>query len=913
MGTEAVYQLVHAVLLGRFTVKDAHRWEKIDSVVQHTGALASYSTQAHPKLFRQAWGKRDAGLKALAQLLENAAEAFKHLRLEFGKPLAEPKVVNQVKYFGPGSRCYYPVTFGTFLAFRGAAELTNRVLLMARGHLDYLVGALLRLSNSARYYSYVYADKALKAIAIREYISGMAETAARARRKNAYYVARAFHKARTLLQMRTLASELPGAYEAEAADYVTDGLAGVLHLADYERWLSPFTVLERLELAHLYKWMPSPDFDPTAALPIVAGYHANARQSGADPGASDQMRELYHRVRQERLYHTAVAAKRMTGEYPDCANEVNGRIVARNLDPDAVTPFLLYQDLGKDIVSQVKDKSTVAALADTELRGATPQNESNYLLWYMSTAGQVDTVVAKRQLASGAFPEENYARAAYKAESHKPDSRMFFMLPPITRTILGEFEGNLAKVAEHYPGSLMGKSSAQKSKILAEIMDVHTSPADVPPGIDHTVYVVTFDLSKFSPKSNYNVTRDYHDYWAKVYGRPDLAALSEIGTKGRIIHTQHNVKLSYQNSGADLEGMRGRMMTMFHADMLGAACRLAVERGIVIGRSVLAVFIDDGALKVAIAGSGSVARANVGDFLVIMKEVYASAGQDNHPSKTVVSKEGGEMLAEFYYRGLKVPVGLKAFQRVYPDFENMCSTLPEEADSIAAAVQGALKDGMHWIPAYHAYLEGVVKVISRWVPDHFSITPEARLGLKLLTPKSLGGFGACSIQSLVSTAAINATSEGLGMLNSLARQVPTTRQDIMRIVTMPVVIRDPLSILRDPLRVRTMATVMVENRLTMAVVKWLSTTNSIYSTVLGLFQDGDLIAHATEVAKAMLSGDNVNVPALVRAWKATPLSFVESIVGKVKRSNTIIKLLGHHMIANIRRKNREEVVAVLTH
>ena len=202
------------------------------------------------------------------------------------------------------------------------------------------------------------------------------------------------------------------------------------------------------------------------------------------------------------------------------------------------------------------------------------------------------------------------------------------------------------------------------------------------------------------------------------------------------------------------------------------------------------------------------------------------------------------------------------------------------------------------------YLEGILKVISRWVPRELNTMGAADMAIKLMTPKSLGGFGVASLQTLVSTAGVNATAEGLGMLNSIARQVPTTRASIRKVVTANVVIRDPLAILRDPLRVRTSAAVMVENGLTMAVVQWLEESGSEYSSILGLFRSENLIQHATSVAEALLANEIVNVPALERAWKATPLAFVESVVGKIKRSATIRKLLGNKRVANIRKRNR---------
>lgn len=912
VGTAAIYELVSVVLKDRFDVRPAHAWGTVDEILDNVGTLASYTTQANPVKFKAQWGRRDENLKRTARRLEDACEAFKFMRYSFGKMGETPIPIDQAKFFGSGRRVYYGHSFGAVVMMKGASEYVNKVLVFTRGHLDFLIGALSRLSNTFSMYSFKYHDSDGMATVVDSFLRWQVETAAKAHGPNAYKAARAMHKARTLQQMVELKSEVAGALESELADYVSDGLDQIVNLETYNEFMGKFSLLDRLELAHAYKWMPAPDYDVTSAFAQVKDWHHNTRASGADPTADPQAKDLWERIKAERLYHTLLSHKRATGSWPAGTPLVKDKVNVSALRGLTLPPFKLYFDLGKDIVSQIKDKATVPALAENMWTGKSREGDRSYLLWYLANSGTVDTVEAKLDFANGMHREDNYAVAAYKAESHKPGSRLFFMLPPILRTILGEFEANLSKVAEHYPGSLMGKGTSAKSKILNDIMDLYTDPKHIPVDADYEVFVVTFDLSKFSPKSNYNVTADYHKFWASVYGRPELAAMVDIGCKSTIMHVQDGVKMRYKNPGADLEGFRGRMMTMFHADLLGASVRLARERGVSVGQALLGIFIDDGSLKVALAKENGVITESASVFLAIMREVYAAGGQDNNPSKTLISKVGGEMLADLYAHGLKVPAGLKATQRIYPSYDNAAATLPEEFDSLAAASQGAVKDGGDWMTTYAMYAESLVKAISRWVPREFRQASPVALSLKLITPKSLGGFGMVSMQSLMTTAGVNATSEGLGMLNSVARQIPMLAKDVRRIVTKPVVIRDALSILRDPLRIRTTGVVMVENRLTMSIVGWLEKNAGVYAKFMAAYRDQDLIAHARAVAEALLSTHAVNAPALNRAWKTTPLAYVESVVGKFKRSSTIVELLGHRALNSIRKKNKDEVRAVVT-
>jgi hypothetical protein len=447
--------------------------------------------------------------------------------------------------------------------------------------------------------------------------------------------------------------------------------------------------------------------------------------------------------------------------------------------------------------------------------------------------------------------------------------------------------------------------------MVRSAMDVYTDP----PGLDapgaYTVLVVTFDLSKFSPKSNYNVTADSHRFWSEVYGAPEIARLVDYGPKSRIMHTTCGLKMSYVNPGADLEGFRGRMMTLFHADMLSCAARLAKERGHLISKGVLCVFIDDGVIKIAVPGEGTEAQTHAQEFLKCMQEVYAANGQENNPTKTCLSEHGGEILSDFYLDGIQQREGIKAAMRLAPDYENPATALTEDLDALFAASQGCVKDGGSWVPAYRRYVESALKALERWTRRRFQLTSVTSLALGLITPKSFGGFGIQSMQGLVSTSVVNQTEEGFGMLNRAARMWKELRPKINRIVSRPVVIRPPLSFLRDPTRARAATAVMIENRLTMRVGAWLEMQGGEYKGFLGAHRDTELIAHATAVAEAMLSKRSVSVPVLERVWKSTPLAYVESVIGKFKRAGTIIGLLGFKVVGEIRRKNSGDVVAVL--
>lgn len=904
-GTPGVYRLFSWVAKARFRASPQLDYDKIDQVLHTFGQYLTPSTQVTPAKFLEAYVHTDADSLAKARVWEAISESFKRLRLAFNRD--DYVEINQKHYFGEGRRDATLVRAGRLLFIRGTQELTNTCLILTRAHLDQVIGCSQRIANIFEYLSRSYRgqdlDNALS------YVQFTIETAGKASLPNSYKVSRAFHKARGIMQMEILRSVLPESIASEIDDYRADNLDGILRLSVYQNLLRQFKLTKRVEMLHVYKWMPSPDFDATRVFGVVRAWHHACRPSGADPGASDKMKSLWKRVQAERSFHLAHVFHRMTSQWPAALpHRLSGPTVseASSWDYNGLLP---YYQLGKDIASQVKDKQTVAASKDEELNGRPGKTETSYLLWYMENRDKVNTEDWLK-----AFPghgEDNFARVAYKPESHKPDSRLFFMAPPKTRTLLGELEGNLSNIARFYPGCLMGKSASEKQKILLDIMDPYSKIQGVDQAEDFTVFVIQFDLSKFSPKSNFNVTADYNDFWAEVFGMPDLKKLKEVGCHGKLIHTTCGLKMEYDNQGADLEGFRGRLMTMFHADMLGAACRYAREQGYIMGRSRLGVFVDDGVVKVAAKGLGKTAVENVRAFLNTMKDVYASAGQDAHPSKTCVSEVGGEMLAEFYCHSTRLPSGIKAAMRMYPDYESNCTTIPEEFDALFATSQGAVKDGADWASVHAMYVAAALKCINRWARNEFSTQNVSKLALKLMTPKSYGGFGIQPLQGLVTTAVTNMTAEGLAMLNRAARAIPGARQEIIRIVTMPVIRREPLSILRDPCRIRADTPVLMENRLIMACVDWLEMQAGAIGEYMLEYSGESLREHATKVAEALLAAEQISLPVLERAWKSTPLCQVEQLISKFKRSSTVIKMIGREGVSRIRSGNRADLRRVL--
>lgn len=907
VGTSAMHQLIHAVHNNRFTAEKKTNSTEVKNLVAAAVRFATPATQCTPKIFMELGGYHDEKYSNLAAKWYDMANCMKFLKYGLNPKDNTVKDIDQYRIFGTGNRAYYGITVGNLIILRGASEYVNRGLIITSVHASLLAEVCNRISNL---YAYISTDplyRSDKALVVTRMIDHIITTAFNCNNESARWVARAYHKAKAINQMRILANEQTGAEIDLLEDYTNDNLHKILDLTEYNRMITACPLKSKLDVMNVYKILPPSDIDSFTTFRELKGWHMNTRPSGADDGASKVMRDNWDRITYERKVNFINAYKARFGDWPLTLEFKGNKPSPDEIKAWDVNNTLLYESYGKDITAQVKDKAIVPPLMSTLVNGQTRGEDRSFLLWYMAGADNINTDSIAADYKT--LDEQNYVLVADKFEAHKPNGRLFSVATPKRRIMLGELEGNLSLMAKHYPGSLQGKSSLDKAKHMHSIMDIYDYTEEAALDIVTTMYLVTFDLSKFSPKSNGNVTKDYHQFWAKAYNMPHITSMYEIGCESEILMNRCGYVDSYRNRGADIEGFRGRMMTMFHCDMLAAAIRLARERGYVAGKGKLACFIDDGIVKVHVVGINAVARANANGFLNCMQEIYAAAGQEAHPNKTMLSKIGGEMLSDQYYHSRKLPCGLKAALKLGPDYENPAVAITEDLDALFASSQGAVKAGADWIASYHRYLDACIMTIIRWA-HHASFDP-TKFALKLFTPKSYGGFGIQGFQNLVTTNSVNLTLEGITMLNRAGRMFPELRSMIQRVVTQPIVQRDVLGILRDPTRIRASTSVLVENRLTMKIVKWMEESGGKYKSFLGAYRNVELKAHAKAVANAILGQASVFYPFIVRAWKSTPLAYVESVVGKFKRAKTIIDVLGYTTVGNIRKRNMEDLKKVL--
>jgi hypothetical protein len=906
VGSEAIYCLIKAIWDKDMEFKANLVEGEVQATLAETVHLVAPSTQVNREKFIKATLAETTHEKL--RTFEAAYDALVYLvkspNWEEQDDEYEPL---QIRNILDTSHYVYRKVNGVHLFF-GKDHLKEKVLAFSRNSFQFVVEAVSRIVNLLDYSGRAWWSHSARRQAFHDLLKEQIYQAARLRGTAADRVSKCWHEVRMSVQYSLLKSIMKDATTALAEDFVKDGLDHVITLRAARKLIMQVDEATTMELAHIYKWMPPPEYDITKSLPAIRDLHRNPRTSGAHAMASAEQKELYKDIQDERKMNLLATYKARFGKYPDNLAMKGKRptiIEAAAWDHKA---SLNYEQMGEYVSSQIKDKTTVKASMTEEMDGNHDIYDQNYLLWYLTNKDTIDTRKDLLKLANGTLGEEAYSRVAYKAEGPKIDGRPFFMAPPRTRLLLGEFEGNNSRSASNYPGSLMGRSDDRKADMCNKAMNVteELNSNDV----YSTTFVMIFDASKWSPKSCGAQVGEYHDFWSEVYDVEALKSLKGIGCNHRILNTTDGVKFYYQNQGADLEGYRTRTSTMYHADMLAAACRRGVNKGYIIGASNLVVFVDDGAVKFEAKGEGKEADANALLFLEELKKVYAAGGQTIHNRKVVISRRGGEILANFYLDGVLLPQGIKAAMKLSPDEGDPTATLPNEMDSLFAASQGAVKAGANPFITYARYIKACIRSIYKFNRRTFTIINPKSLALALIVPKSMGGFGLQSFQGLMTTTVTNQTAEGVSMMNRIVRSYPEYNLFVNRLLKTPILKRAPLDILRDPSRVRLALPTLVESRMIQLSVSKLKTMSPKLAVLLGTEATKDMIRHATSVAENMLRKDVISAPQLLRAWKATPLSQLEAVLGKFKKAETIIGLLGFKEVGKVRRANLRDVKKV---
>jgi len=938
-GTEAIYRYVYIMTKGKIKAKEQMPAEVIKVQLKEAFHVLGPSTQVNPAKFDKTMNDVVDSVPETVDKLNDIAEALKFVQKsarrsgEDALEEMDSARLNFNKVFeDPGFTAYY--VYGLFV-FVGLGEQTGTILLMARGHMNALFQTISSLASTLEYFHIRYKNNRYVLEKALEMVDLVINRAFRARGESAYKVAQALHKLYTLEEMRILGQRAVGAVDSLNRDYTSSELNDIVNADNYRGIMSGLMSRPAMEVGKIYKILPAPDFCPAAGLAAEKANSDSMNPMGdeAVDGGDAIVQELIAEIRRGaiRVHHSS------TGKMPEPPLDAGEKVWD---DYEAGRFTFISDELamrwplkgifhwyshGEDYNALVKDKTLPPDRLHTySVPGGVekmPMKEKSMILRMMFDKTRYDT-----RKVSAAMPRtEEYAdplvQIAWKPESHKPASRLFFMAPMARRLINSELEENIAKLGRMKRGFVQGKNPVELEKTIHRItnanIEITAAIQRDTVGKITTPVVISYDLESFSPRFPAKLRKISLEQFAEFFDKPELVNYIGLTEGVSVCTSKEGFVGKYENKVGDFQGFHGKLNTWLHCDVMSLAYRRAARDGLMLLPAELLVQIDDGIGKVEMVVDDPFDYKHVTSKIATLKEhvenTYAAIGWKIHKQKTIWSTTGGTFLHEVYAKGVHCTPGNKAYIKIAPDFLSPVQSLPENLSELFAKAQGSLNTGNLPSIALYRYVKECVKAVYRWTgyANSAFANMRSRAGVFIFTPRELGGLGVATLQMLEMSVGANHFSEGLAVLRTYARRYKTPVKFVTAITTQTMLRPSKLSAFRTPLRIVKAGPILRENTATAFLIDWVKDNRSDLNPELAELLDLDLRSHAESVFDSMTSQGVMNVALMTEAWNITPLAYVESIFGKFKRATTLLGVVKRDVIRAIsaaQRKNVNDVV-----
>jgi len=924
-GLEAVYTLISTVNRRDLVFKEAMDWDAIKNITSECGKVVGPSSQMNQKSWKAWFEDIDDGDNS--KYWENAAEGFKHAQnLTKQRDLArESKIVDEIaelpddKFveYSPWKWLYKE---GLFILC-GTSTWSEIALILTNDDMEKCYKLSSCLANTFMYASDYYNRSKLEVNYLEDVINMILKTIDKVRGASVQKIAKAFHSVSTGLYAKLSESPELNQYEMLKEEHRADGLDAIFPFDGFNEIFDKVAIRTKLEIAKIYKMLPAPDFDITSSLASIKKYHDFPNPTGAD--ISDVHEEYFNEFVASMRRNFIRTYRSIHGKNPGTIKPTVDRKpwhtaylenkkmnvpVSDAFDID-LSNTLRYDTVKTEYYSLLEDK----ALAPHDFKylakpmGLTeaPMTERSTLHHLLFDKELLNTEVILKELEKPVT--YNHVQIAWKAESHKPESRIFYMAPLRSRLALQENERNIRRQLKNKVGNFMGIDPVAKAKKMASLSNtIHRSSNTIG---DVATYMISFDLSKFSTHFPERTKKVANAFFDEIFGVKHFSNSLQLVNGARIAMKKEGIAANYVNKGYDLEGMTGAQNTWIHIDAMATAIRIAARKGHCYAPAELGVFIDDGACKLDVPFQD--AERHIIEALKIISEVYKAIGFEISLKKTFVSTKFSIFLNDVMYKGRPVTPGIKAFLRISPDFQNPAAAITEELGEIFSKCQGAVKAGCSWMLAYRKYIREAAKALYRWTRYGRDLRTMSATSIALLlyTPTSLGGLGIQGIQVLTTTLGSSAFVEGVAILEVCARYYKAVIPHVKKILGQALVQPTGIGFLRDPTRVRVAGPTIVQNRLTKYIIDYL--TDQDINDRMKACLNAKIDESMDKLGREIMAKKYSSYPVISKIWAMSPMAFIEHIIGKFKRANSIISLLGFKKVGIVRTANKNDVRGII--
>jgi len=677
-------------------------------------------------------------------------------------------------------------------------------------------------------------------------------------------------------------------------------------------------VKEILEILKVYKMFPAPDFCHFSGIPNVA--RANLKMnpmninqtitspSGIDIIISEDEFDLYQMRSLLVTFHSR--HDRLPGhlkdrndipehllEYPDVKLSAVSVNDMAYIDIKGTFMWKSFQNIEHELC---KDKAIAPSIKDDNLNFT--RWDDNQILKMLFDEKFLSQDEIHKMFDIRMVKYEKHIKIAWKGESKKPDSRIFFIGADEDRRMLSEFEINVFDYIKNRPGSSQGKSETSLFETMHNMYIRNVEGTDK--------FLISFDIKSWSP----NMAKSFKylglKKWAHAFGKPEILEVMQIFDDREVYVDKLGHKDSFNLVGSDMEGFNGRMNTDLHIDVMSYSVYKLRQSQIITEPAQFLALIDDGLLEAAVPNNDPefIYEDRIKDIIYLIDKIYEAFGLVISWDKTYLSKFFQMYLNEINIDGQRVSPGIKSFLKIGQPQKTPIENLMDELMSHASTTRGAIKANADHNLCYMAYIKEYYKSLKKW--NNYKELDVKDLALRVFMPYQVGGFALNSLYSLATNETFDTFQSCSASCWLISKCFASTAKYYESKFSIVPNESDPGLILRNPRTLRFdvphISNMKFQNMTRAFVLK-----KSLFPLIVDISTQ---ISNLHDDPFTCIVANSYVISEVVRdlLWAMDPKSMIETIVGKLQTGEAAAKLLGKARVMAVNLVYRKQAQNVIS-
>lgn len=584
----------------------------------------------------------------------------------------------------------------------------------------------------------------------------------RAMKESTYseYLARSMKQSLALLQneLHTSAEKLNVNWEGKSRELKAI-IADILPMSMYwHEFISRLDCTDRarLDLAHCYYGLPSPDCDVRLLIDRAVSYMAGAR-SVDQALFEDFMRyckscdlarvlvekrsfELVSFVEEEgySLRDSEWGKECIRGKLRLPPDEEMGKAwLFRHFEFSNTINSWYYEAADVTHINaaadQYKDVFTTAAI---------PRDSHNELIYALKHAPVLSYKWSPedvmKKTGSGEDVWDRMAVLAAKSENTKPREKVreTWSADDCTRELTSMYDRQGIPLAQRYKGVTARKSEQEVNSIFDRIREVTL------PDNEELCIIVSNDVSGWSPQGDREAWSVHHDYVVATTKAPSNLCLRHIWRGIRMGIDKRGYSGCRPLPKGLFQGWTGTLDSLLNVRLSLYCVRVAKRQGFLLKNegATTAGLIDDAVQAVELGKDIEHAQQATDAHFRITCDTWSGLSAEISKEKTLVSSVKFIYLNKLFCEGSEVLTPMKVFARADRETKRRYAGVFAQVDSVFGAYRAAVEKGACPIAAYHSAVCRSLELVTMANKRLMGVEVVTVLNI-VFAPRGLGGWG----------------------------------------------------------------------------------------------------------------------------------------------------------------------------